>query len=66
MIDTASNTVTATLAVGSSPAAFGLFIGPGAATGAIGPIPTLSEWALLAQAGMLGLWGMMRLRRKEL
>ncbi len=30
---------------------------------AIGPIPTLSEWALIGLAGLLGLWGMMRLRR---
>ena len=58
-----SNTVsvidTATVAVGSNPFAFGLFIGPAS----IGPIPMLSEWALLTLVGLVGLWGVAKLRR---
>ena len=29
----------------------------------IGPIPTLSEWALFALAGLVGLWGVAKIRR---
>ena len=30
---------------------------------AIGPIPTLSEWAVIMLASLIGFWGVMRLRR---
>ena len=64
VIDTASNTVTATVAVGTNPAAFGLFIGPAAAApGAIGPIPTLSQWSLLLLGAVLATLGVVRLQR---
>ena len=69
VISTASNTVTATVTVGASPVAFGLFIGPAAAPpppppASIGPIPTLSEWAVIMLAGLVGFWGVIRLRRR--
>ena len=34
-----------------------------AAPAAIGPIPTLSEWALIMLAGLVGFWGLMQVRR---
>jgi hypothetical protein len=37
--------------------------GPGAGGGAIEPIPTLSEWAMILLAAMLGLSGMAMRRR---
>jgi YVTN family beta-propeller protein len=45
VINTATNTVTTTVAVGTRPHAFGNFIGP--APAAV-PVPTLSQWALIA------------------
>ena len=63
VIDTATNTVVATVAVGTNPSAFGLFIGPAAAPASIGPVPTLSQWALLTLAGLVGLWGVAQVRR---
>ena len=64
VIDTATNTVVATVAVGIGPRAFGLFIGPAAAgSGAIGPIPTLSQWGLLLLGVVLVTLGAVRLRR---
>ncbi len=65
VIDTASNTVIATVAVGIGPIALGLFIGPAAAApGAVGPIPALSQWALLLLGLALASYGMIRLRRR--
>ena len=43
VINTATNAVVATVAVGNLPIAFGKFIGPVPP----GPVPTLSEWAMI-------------------
>jgi YVTN family beta-propeller protein len=46
VIDTATNTVVATVPVGEFPSAFGLFIGPERVT----PVPTLSQWGMILLA----------------
>jgi len=65
VINTATNAVVATVPVGASPLVFGLFIGPAPApVVATAGIPTLSEWALLLLAGLVGLFGMGAMRRR--
>jgi len=57
VIDTATNTVVATVTVGVSPVAFGIFI----AQSFLVDVPTLSEWGLILLAlslVALGAWRM--------
>jgi YVTN family beta-propeller protein len=44
VINTTTNTVVATVAVGTQPVGFGKSIGPAPAPA---PVPTLSEWAMI-------------------
>jgi len=60
VIDTATNTtVGALIPVGDQP--FGLAIAPIIIT----DVPTLSEWGLIAMAGILGLVGFMVIRKRK-
>ncbi|MCH7518066.1 MAG: IPTL-CTERM sorting domain-containing protein, partial [Candidatus Dadabacteria bacterium] len=65
VIDTATNTtVGLPIPVGESPA--GVAITPIMGTPIIrAPIPTLSEWGLIAMASILGIVGFMVLRRRK-
>jgi len=66
VIDAATNTVTATVGVGTNPLSLGLFIGPAAppAPAAATAIPTLSEWGVILLSGLLGLAGLWGWRRR--
>ena len=62
VIDTASNTVVATVAVGSRPFSLGQFVGgPNPPV----PTPTLSEWAKILMAGLLLLTGLIFVQRRR-
>ena len=64
VIDTATNTVTTTVAVGDAPLAFGNFIGP-----ALDPepvptaVPTLSQWAMIGLGLLLAGLALIQVRR---
>ena len=60
VINTATNTVTTTVSVGAGPYAFGNFIGP--APTAV-PVPTLSQWALIALGLLLAGLALIQFRR---
>jgi len=59
VIDTATNMVVATTPVGDAP--------QGVAIADLQPrnVPTLSEWGLIAMAGVLGIAGLMVMRRRK-
>jgi hypothetical protein len=64
VIRTSDNVIVEEVAVGLGPDSFGKHI-------SIGPqprfanVPTLSEWGLIAMAGVLGIVGFMVMRRRE-
>jgi YVTN family beta-propeller protein len=67
VIDTASNSVVATVGVGDNPIAFGLFIGPGlGAGGGTVSIPRLPEWGLIILSSLLALGAFGALRRMQI
>jgi YVTN family beta-propeller protein len=66
VIDTVTNTVMATVAVGTSPVAFGQFIGPAvAAPTTPATIPTMSEWGMILLSSLLALGTILILRRQR-
>ena len=62
MIDTAANMVVAAIPVGDGPRGVAITPMPD-----LPPrnIPTLSEWGLIAMAGVLGIAGLMVMRRRK-
>jgi hypothetical protein len=65
VINTASNTVVATVPVGGHPVAFDNFIGGSAGMPGLPPatVPTLNEWAMVLIASLLLLFGLRNLLR---
>lgn len=61
VINSATNSVVDTVPVGSDPSSCGKFI----TQLEISPIPTLSEWGLMAMAGVLGMVGLLAVRRRK-
>jgi hypothetical protein len=65
------NTITFTIqdnGVGDADPATGVIAdpaGPGNAPGSAQSIPTLSEWATILMAGLLGLFGLAQVRRRR-
>ncbi len=60
VINTATDTIVDTIPI-SNPSSYGTFF----ATIERTPIPTMSEWGLIAMAGVLGIVGFMVMRRRK-
>jgi YVTN family beta-propeller protein len=68
VIDTATNSIVATVAVGGNPRSWGLFIGPEvirAEVAASSPIPTLSEWGVIMLSSLVALGTFLTLGRRR-
>ncbi len=61
VINSATNNIVDTVSVGFDPSSCGKFI----TQRELAPIPTLSEWGLIAMAGILGIVGFMVIRRRK-